>query len=228
MYVFRKGDGIPIVLIHGVGGDQRVWYPIVRSFPQGFKLLAPDLPGHGRSGGEAIGSVMGYAEAVLKGLGDEISGGILVGLSMGGGVAIGAYLLSPHRFKGLVLVSSAFRLPVIAHDVGRERMCGKIYLSQRLRKMCVKELRKVPDEVLRLDRKAAAYDLLDVAHGVKVPVLFVHGSMDTLVNRELVMESFRRVDHPSLISLPSSHMLSVESPKALTKALLWWLSRLRL
>ncbi len=228
MYVFRRGEGIPLVLLHGVGGDHRVWYPLVRSLPRGFRVLAPDLPGHGKSGGRAMGSVMGYAGAVIEELKGESEGGILVGLSMGGGVAIGTYLLSPQSFRGLVLVSSAFRLPIIAHDVGRERMCSKIYLSQRLRKMCVKDLRRVPDEVLRLDRKAAAYDLLDKAHGVKVPVLFVHGSMDVLVSRDLVMESVRRVKRPSLISLPSSHMLPVESPKALTRALLWWVSLLRL
>ena len=227
MFVLRRGNGIPLVLLHGVGGDHRVWYPLIRSLPDGFRILAPDLPGHGRSGGGAMGSVMEYAEAVLEELGEEASGGVLVGLSMGGGVALGTYLLSPHRFRGLVLISSAFRLPIIAHDVGKERMCGKIYLSRRLRRLCVRELRKVPEEVLRLDRRAAAYDLLGMAHRVQVPVLFIYGTLDALVRRDTVMESFRRVKRPSLVLLPSSHMLPVEAPEAVKQALLWWLRSLQ-
>ena len=226
MFVLTKGEGVPVLLIHGVAGDHRIWYPFLRKPVPGFRFLAVDLPGHGRSGGKALGRVEDYAQAILEGIGDEIAGGMVMGFSMGGGVAVSLYALAPSLFKALILVSSAFRMPLISPTLDREGMCRRIYLSERLRRMCLRELRRVPEEVMRTDRRAAAYDLLGLAPSVDVPVLFVYGTLDTLLRREFVLESFRRVRKASLSFVPSSHMLPVEAPEALRRATLNFTLRL--
>lgn len=41
-----------IVLIHGISGDKYGWYSLIRCLPQSWRIIAPDLPGHGESGFE--------------------------------------------------------------------------------------------------------------------------------------------------------------------------------
>jgi len=219
MYVRRIGEGIPVLLVHGVAGDHRVWLPVARRPIPGFKFLLVDLPGHGRSEGRPMERVEDYAESVLNNLREEIEGGILIGFSMGGGVVASMYAMEPDLFRAMVLVNSAFRMPLIAHYVDREDLCRRIYLSRRLRRLCVREMKKVPEEVFRIDKKAAGYDLLHLTYGVKVPTLFVYGTLDTLVRREMVSESARRIKRSFVEFIPSSHMLPVEAPGALQRSL---------
>ncbi len=225
MYVRRIGEGIPILFVHGVAGDHRMWLPVVRRPVPGFKFLLVDLPGHGRSGGKPMERVEDYAGAVLDTLKEELEGGTLVGFSMGGGVVASMYAMEPELFRAMVLVNSTFRMPIIAHYVDREDLCRRIYLSRRLRGLCVREMSRVPEEVFRIDKRAAGYDLLHLTYGVKVPTLFVYGTLDTLVRRDMVMESVRRIKPSSVEFVASSHMLPVEAPGALRRVLEEFLRR---
>src|ERR1700753_348527 len=54
-----------VVLLHGAGFDHSTWALHSRWFAHhGFGLLAPDLPGHGRSGGKALATVAEMADWV--------------------------------------------------------------------------------------------------------------------------------------------------------------------
>src|SRR5512138_3800323 len=80
--------GPPLVLVHGAGGSQRHWAEEVRALP-GRRVIALDLPGHGRSPGPAPGTVAGLARSVLgllDALGLETA--VVAGHSMGGAVAL--------------------------------------------------------------------------------------------------------------------------------------------
>ncbi|NIR43845.1 MAG: alpha/beta hydrolase, partial [Gemmatimonadetes bacterium] len=47
--------GAPLLLIHGLGASSRWWFPILPELSNAhFRLLAPDLPGFGRSPGTAL------------------------------------------------------------------------------------------------------------------------------------------------------------------------------
>jgi len=49
LHVRDEGQGPPIVLVHGLGGDHTIWNAVVPRLAPGFRVLAPDLRGHGRS-----------------------------------------------------------------------------------------------------------------------------------------------------------------------------------
>jgi pimeloyl-ACP methyl ester carboxylesterase len=49
MYIERRGDGTPLLLLHGGGGAGVNWRLIFDSPPDGYELIVPDLRGHGRS-----------------------------------------------------------------------------------------------------------------------------------------------------------------------------------
>src|ERR1700760_227853 len=81
-----------IVLLHGAGFDHSSWALQSRWFAHhGFGVLAPDLPGHGRSGGPLLSSVEAMADwtvALMEAAGT--SSAKLIGHSMGSLVALEA------------------------------------------------------------------------------------------------------------------------------------------
>ncbi len=101
-----------MLLIHGAGGQHVHWPPQVRRLP-GVRTIAPDLPGHGKSGGEGCDTVIGYAANLLA-LMDAVAVErfVAVGHSMGGAVAQMLALDAPQRVAGLALVSTGARLRV--------------------------------------------------------------------------------------------------------------------
>ena len=116
---------VPVfVLIHGLGDEADSWrhlIPLLNSW--GYRVLAPDLPGFGRSTVPGKMSIKGYADAVLKlleatvrqpGPGGRMEAPVfLVGSSMGALVAEEAALKKPGRFsppadsRGLILLDGS-------------------------------------------------------------------------------------------------------------------------
>jgi pimeloyl-ACP methyl ester carboxylesterase len=103
------GDGSPLVLVHGLGGTIENWRGLAPALAARHRVLVPDLPGHGRSLPlpEAL-DVDALAEAVL-GIADaeKIGGGVWIGHSLGGLVALRAAVLRPDVVRGLVLAAAA-------------------------------------------------------------------------------------------------------------------------
>ncbi|OBS29936.1 alpha/beta hydrolase [Tepidimonas fonticaldi] len=103
-----------VVMIHGVLNDHSVWILQSRYLAHhGFNVLAIDLPGHGRSGGQAPASVADGARAVLgllDGLGVERAA--LAGHSFGSLIALQAAADAPQRVAQLALVGTAWPMRV--------------------------------------------------------------------------------------------------------------------
>lgn len=119
IYAYSAGQPIhpdrrTIVFIHGAGHDHSVWQMPARHFARhGFNVLAPDLPGHGRSGGDALPSIEMLAQWLVDWLGHlGLSRVMLIGHSMGSLVALRAASTDPDRVDQLVLAGSAVPMPV--------------------------------------------------------------------------------------------------------------------
>jgi pimeloyl-ACP methyl ester carboxylesterase len=104
----------PVLLVHGIGDSADTWADAARGLARTYRVLVPDLLGHGASDKpRADYSVAGYANGLrdlLDALG--IARVSLVGHSLGGGVALQFAYQYPARCAGLVLVSTG--------GVGRE------------------------------------------------------------------------------------------------------------
>ena len=95
-----------MVLLHGQPGSGADWREVVARLPVGVECVAADRPGY-RSSPHPAAGLVGNAEAVLADLDHAgIGQAVLVGHSYGGGVALTAAALAPHRVLGLVLVAS--------------------------------------------------------------------------------------------------------------------------
>jgi pimeloyl-ACP methyl ester carboxylesterase len=103
-----------VMLIHGAGNDGSVWRFQARALGRaGYCVLAPDLPGHGRSGGPALGSTLEMAVWVVELLGQlGVQRLALGGHSMGSLVALHAAALLGDRVSALILVGTAAPMKV--------------------------------------------------------------------------------------------------------------------
>jgi pimeloyl-ACP methyl ester carboxylesterase len=98
-----------VVFLHGAGFDHSVWALLARSFAyHGFGVLAPDLPGHGRSGGAPLSSIAALADwtaALIDAAG--VRAARLVGHSMGSLVALETAARHPEKVTALGLIATA-------------------------------------------------------------------------------------------------------------------------
>jgi pimeloyl-ACP methyl ester carboxylesterase len=99
--------GLPVVLVHSLAGNSTHWSKQLEHLRRTRRAVAPDLRGHGRSeppkdGDYTIAAMTGDVAAVVDTLGLEKF--VLVGHSMGGGVALAYAGAHPDRVAGLVLV----------------------------------------------------------------------------------------------------------------------------
>lgn len=102
------------VFIHGAQHDHSVWILQTRYFAHhGFGVLAVDLPGHGRSKGEPLGSVEAMADWLLALLdATDVQKATLVGHSMGSLIALEAAHRQPASVAKLALVGTAYPMRV--------------------------------------------------------------------------------------------------------------------
>lgn len=105
-----------IVFVHGAGLDHSVWALLARSFAhRGCGVLAPDLPGHGRSSGAPLSSIAAMADwtaALLEAAGVRTAR--MIGHSMGSLVALETAARFTDKVTALALIATAAPMPVSA------------------------------------------------------------------------------------------------------------------
>lgn len=107
--VYRTaGSGPTVVLIHGMVNSSRHWEAVATRLASSYRIVAPDLIGHGDAatprGDYSIGAHAASIRDLLTAIGVERA--TIVGHSLGGGVAMQFFYQFPQRTERLVLVSS--------------------------------------------------------------------------------------------------------------------------
>jgi pimeloyl-ACP methyl ester carboxylesterase len=240
------GAGAPLILLHGHALDRRVWAPCVEALAREHRVVACDLRGYGQSPPPREGEPYRHADDVLglaAALGLERP--TVMGLSMGGGVALDAALLAPGALSGLVLVGSLLPGRPLAPEVigpmraarrdARERgvAAGRAaWLAQPLFDGAAPEAAAMvedysgwhwqhadPDEPLR---PPAAERLGDVT----LPALVLVGERDVPDFRAISSELAERIPDAELLVLPGAgHLAPLDAPAALVAAVLPFVGR---
>jgi pimeloyl-[acyl-carrier protein] methyl ester esterase len=107
LYIEGHGSGPDLVLLHGWGLNLRVWDSLVAELSDRFRVIAVDLPGHGRSAwGAGQGTPAEQAWLIhqtLESVSDRYS---LLGWSLGAQIALDLAAATPSQIDRLVLVSA--------------------------------------------------------------------------------------------------------------------------
>lgn len=114
-YYERRGDGPPIVFVHGAIMDHRMWAAQIDALADDFTTVAYDVRGHGRTGGSDVPTytVDLYVEdldALLTAL--ELERPVLCGLSLGGCIAQAYAATYPEKIAGVVLADTFTQAPL--------------------------------------------------------------------------------------------------------------------
>jgi pimeloyl-ACP methyl ester carboxylesterase len=106
MYAVDDGRGSPVLLLHGQPGGRHDWDAVAARLVVDHRVIVPDRPGYGRTGGAAMG-IKANADACVALLDHlEVDRATIAGHSWGGGVALAMAQRHPDRVSGLVLVAS--------------------------------------------------------------------------------------------------------------------------
>jgi pimeloyl-ACP methyl ester carboxylesterase len=101
-----KGEGKPLILIHGYGAGMWVWEKQVEALSQSYRVYVLDLIGHGFSDRPKIPytpeNYLHFFKDFMDGVGIEKA--TLIGNSMGGGIAWAMAILFPERVDRLILI----------------------------------------------------------------------------------------------------------------------------
>ena len=249
-YVYTAGRAIDpalptVVFIHGGEQDHSTWALQSRYFAyHGRNVLAPDLPGHGRSRGPALGSMAQLADWVtclLDATGIDKTG--IAGHSMGALIALEFTARQPSRVTRLALLGIAAPMPVAAPlldaarqndhaaldminvwshshraQLGGNTVPGMWMLGMNMRLM----ERQAPD-VLYTDFKACNdYTRgVDAATQIKCPVLIIAGNRDQMTPPRATQELMQCMPHAQTVVLDGAgHALMSEQPDAVLDALI--------
>lgn len=105
---YAAGSGNPLIFLHGVGNRGSLWFEVAPAFASSYRVIVPDLPGHGESspseGDLSMAQVVSGAERLLV---EATRGGpaIVVGNSMGAWLATLLAHRHPERVARIVLVN---------------------------------------------------------------------------------------------------------------------------
>jgi pimeloyl-ACP methyl ester carboxylesterase len=112
-----KGEGEPLLLIHGFGAGMWVWEKQIEALSRSFRVYAIDLIGHGFSDRPKIDyhaeTYIHFMKAFMEGIGIEKA--TLIGNSMGGGIAWAMAISFPERVNRLILIDCM--PPDVLHQV---------------------------------------------------------------------------------------------------------------
>lgn len=103
-----EGQGEVILLIHGMAGSSQTWRSVIRPLSRNYRVVAPDLLGHGRSAKPRSDYSLGAFAVSLRDLLDElgVAQATVVGHSLGGGVAMQFVYQHPDYARRLILIGS--------------------------------------------------------------------------------------------------------------------------
>lgn len=244
IYCEEKGEGYPVVLLHGLTFDRRMWEHQVGELSRSYRTVAVDLRGHGLSASPDMEyDLEMMTEDVYQAMRElGIGRAHLVGLSMGGMISMGLALAHPGAVHSLVLLDTSAEPEMADRVAGYETMAG-MFREQGAEKVVdgvmtvmfspdfirneSEQVRRERERQLRLDRVGvsnATYavtrrkDISGRLHEIGVPTLVIVGELDVATPLEKARAIQAAIEGSRLEIVPSAgHMTNIEKPEEVTR-----------
>jgi 3-oxoadipate enol-lactonase len=237
---------MPVIFIHGFPLSKEMWKPQMEEFKKDFTVLSYDVRGHGLSD---IGNgqyTIEYCVDDLFGLMDilHIQNAILVGMSMGGYIALRAVEKNQERFKGLVLCDTRSEDDTNEQKIRRANQAKsvKIYgmkkfantflptvMTQKNIQKRTDVFRHMHDIIERNSSNAIAGMLIALAArtnttaflpSIKIPTLLMVGQFDEITPPSISIQMKEKIADSEMHIIPdAAHLSNVENPEEFNKHL---------
>jgi pimeloyl-ACP methyl ester carboxylesterase len=233
-----------VVFVHGAAHDHSVWALQSRYFAHHRRnVLAVDLPGHGRSGGEPLASVEAIGEWLVALLNAaHVNQATLVGHSLGALAVLEASGRHPERVENLALLGPALPLPVAAahpdaakandhlayelitgwsfapgHQLGGNQQPGVWMTGNALRLMERSQSGALYADLVACHRYAGG---LAAAGKVRCPALLILGQRDLMAPAKNATALIAALAGCRVVTVPDcGHSLMAEAPDTVLDAL---------
>jgi 3-oxoadipate enol-lactonase len=239
----RKGEGIPVLLLHGLGSSWQDWQPQIEALSRFAEVFALDLRGHGAS--EPLREPVSVAE-LAEDVGEfirvqAIQGCVLVGISMGGMVGFQLLAQQPELVGRLVAINSAPSFPLdswalrgkVLLRLALIRLLGLKTMGRLLARKLFpyaeqSELRRRtamrigendPVSYLHAIRAILGWSALPAVNGVDTPMLIVAGDRDytPLAYKQAYVAALRNAELQ--VVSDSGHATPLDQPEQLNTLL---------
>ncbi|HUV01983.1 MAG TPA: alpha/beta fold hydrolase [Desulfobacteria bacterium] len=202
----EEGTGFPLILIHGLSDDARLWTPLIPELSKKYRTIAWDLRGHGRSGKlDMPYSFRQFSDDLFEFLRElDISQTHLLGLSMGGAIAQQFALDHPEKVRSLILLSTfSYTDPDLRETFKRLRnnlieggcqaffdAAVKLTVTPEFASAHADEIATVKEEMVTMNSPTALVHAIDACMGFNVadrlsqlslPTLIISGREDTFI-----------------------------------------------
>lgn len=247
-HYISRGEGPPIVLLHGLGGTLHMWQGVVDNLALHHHVVAVDLRGHGRSGGQdgplSIAGWTADVEALLGAL--ELPAITLVGHSLGSLVAQQVAATRPEAVDALVLLGGISYFEPPMKDAYEQR--AKLVEAEGLDALvddwlpgalAPRTAAKIPQLVgllrelfLRNDPDAYAKACRALAKAPSInrerigqPTLLLVGDHDRSTPIAMTEQLHRTIPVSNVkVIAGAAHWAALEQPDAIAAAILEWLT----
>ncbi len=248
LYYEITGDGVPLVLSHGAGGNHAIWFQQVLVLAQKYRVITWDQRSFGRTTNRA-----GLAgpevfvpdlEALLDHL--EVDQAHLVGQSMGGWTSLGFALKRPERVRSLVLADTpggvmtdevradVARLGADALAVGdlaawEHPAVGPTTSStDPTHGFLYRQIGSTtPPRDPEIGHRLFVVDHTEAARGLDLPVLLIVGAEDQLFTPPAIRSVAEVLPNARVVEIPGAgHSPYFETPQVWNAAVLDFLSEL--
>ncbi len=242
------GSGKPIIFIHGYPLDHTIWLPLVPGLEKNYRLILPDLRGHGQSPAPAGIYSMELLAADILALMDQLGlqKAVIAGHSVGGYIALHFARLYPDRLAGLALVAShCFSDPPERKQIRLEtakkvEMTGRIdFIVESMLpsltpdKKLQRKLKPIienakPNGVIGILRGMASRgDTCEVLLNLDVPALIIAGELDVHLSVDRAQQMADLMKKPWLeIIQGAGHMPMMEAPQKVSQVLITLLKKI--
>jgi pimeloyl-ACP methyl ester carboxylesterase len=243
-----KGAGAPLVFLHGIAGDHLYWKGQMRAFAKRYRCLALDNRDAGQSGPAVAPYTMSELAADVSGLLDALglAEAHLVGLSLGGMIALELAVAQPSLVRSLFLVGTVgradawFHATLDAYSHIRRQVADTAEFLVALQPWLVGHrffespskvewlqgfIRHSPctqtiDGFFRQIEAIRGYDVLERASAVRCPVLVVVGEDDLITPPRYAEQLAQRIPQARLHLLPGvGHSPVLEDARGFSRLL---------
>ena len=226
-----------LVFIHGSGGTGKVWKYQSEHFPDS---IAVNLPGHPE--GDLLDSVEDMAAWLRKHVDDrELSDLVLIGHSIGGGIALQYALDYPEDTLALILVGSGGRLRVHPDTISHMEQALANHESiepfvdgfwQKVRPACTAQLKADslalgPGVFLNDFKVCDKFDVMDRLGDLSMPTLAIAGTEDVMTPLKYAEFLVEKIQNAQCVVIDGgTHFVFAEYPEAVNAAIDEFLSKL--